>query len=679
MKERKQSKILGLMLAFCMVLTMTISGLGALPISAAEGDDTVSFYIGGVQLASYNTPVSEGVVAYYQNGGTVTTAEPDSWNAKLEYNATTGYTLTLNGLQASPSMASSGINDRSCIYMGDAQLPLNIVLNGENTLNAEGDYGRGIYADLHAVSISGTGSLAMVGNMYGIQATELSVLGGEVEFSSSSASCPEDMTVSNIAGASVKVGNDAATATTWDGTTHWSNYKYVAIAPLPHVHPVCGDAECASHGDDVTFEPWTATDSLPTTADNYYLTADVEIASTWEPANGTVLCLNGHKITMTGSGDVIEAKNFTLTDCQTPQGEITHSSGATGSGVKVNGGTFNMYGGCITGNNNSDSNAGGVKVYSGTFNMHGGSITNNKAPSDYNGGGVYIDYQTIFNMYGGIISGNTATSGGGVYVRYDNAYFNMYGGTISGNTATIAGGGVYVFDTTSVFNISGSPVITGNTVSGKANNVYLPSGITITVNGALTGGNNSIGVRMAAPGVFAKPDGANVTELTAADAAKFTSDDDGYVPAAEGGELKLAAPITYTVTYNGNGATSGTVPTDGTSYASGSTVTVLGNTGNLAKTGYAFVGWNTWSSGYGTDYAPGATFNINSNTTLYAQWEEYEITSQPTESTPAVGTNADGDIASYQWYKGTMSEVTDTADGVSAYTEDTLTSSYSGG
>ena len=83
MKERKRSKILGLMLAFCMVLTMTIFGLGALPISAAEGDDTVSFYIGGVQLASYNTPVSEGVVAYYQNDGTVSTTEPTSWNAKL--------------------------------------------------------------------------------------------------------------------------------------------------------------------------------------------------------------------------------------------------------------------------------------------------------------------------------------------------------------------------------------------------------------------------------------------------------------------------------------------------------------------------------------------------------------------------------------------------------------------
>ena len=77
----------------------------------------------------------------------------------------------------------------------------------------------------------------------------------------------------------------------------------------------------------------------------------------------------------------------------------------------------------------------------------------------------------------------------------------------------------------------------------------------------------------------------------------------------------------YTVTYNSNGATSGSVPTDSNSpYASGATVTVLGNTGNLAKTGYSFIGWNTQANGNGTSYAQGATFTINANTTLYAQW-----------------------------------------------------------
>jgi uncharacterized repeat protein (TIGR02543 family) len=79
---------------------------------------------------------------------------------------------------------------------------------------------------------------------------------------------------------------------------------------------------------------------------------------------------------------------------------------------------------------------------------------------------------------------------------------------------------------------------------------------------------------------------------------------------------------TYTVTYNGNEATSGTAPTDATAYSSGATVTVLGNTGSLVKTGYSFDGWNTKADGSGTDRAVGSTFSITANTTLYAKWTD---------------------------------------------------------
>jgi uncharacterized repeat protein (TIGR02543 family) len=76
----------------------------------------------------------------------------------------------------------------------------------------------------------------------------------------------------------------------------------------------------------------------------------------------------------------------------------------------------------------------------------------------------------------------------------------------------------------------------------------------------------------------------------------------------------------YTVTYNGNGNTSGSVPVDSHHYNYHDWVTVLDNTGGLAKTGYTFNGWNTKANGSGTSYAPGATFRIEGNTTLYAQW-----------------------------------------------------------
>ncbi|MDR0502065.1 MAG: InlB B-repeat-containing protein [Treponema sp.] len=76
----------------------------------------------------------------------------------------------------------------------------------------------------------------------------------------------------------------------------------------------------------------------------------------------------------------------------------------------------------------------------------------------------------------------------------------------------------------------------------------------------------------------------------------------------------------YTVTYNGNGNNSGTVPADSGNYESGSSVTVLGNTGSLAREGYIFIGWNTAGSGSGTNYAPGDSFTITGNTVLYARW-----------------------------------------------------------
>ena len=80
---------------------------------------------------------------------------------------------------------------------------------------------------------------------------------------------------------------------------------------------------------------------------------------------------------------------------------------------------------------------------------------------------------------------------------------------------------------------------------------------------------------------------------------------------------------TYTVTYDGNSNTSGNAPVDGSSpYVTGSTVTVLGNSGSpvLEKSGYTFSGWNTESDGSGTSYSQGNTFAINADVTLYAQW-----------------------------------------------------------
>lgn len=103
------------------------------------------------------------------------------------------------------------------------------------------------------------------------------------------------------------------------------------------------------------------------------------------------------------------------------------------------------------------------------------------------------------------------------------------------------------------------------------------------------------------------------------------------------------APVTYAVTYYGNGSTGGTVPTDATTYTSGSVVTVRSNTGTLIKTGYEFNGWNTAGDGSGANHSPNDTFNIVGNTALYAQWTQIQL------GTPVPSWSGSSDPKTLSW------------------------------
>lgn len=104
-------------------------------------------------------------------------------------------------------------------------------------------------------------------------------------------------------------------------------------------------------------------------------------------------------------------------------------------------------------------------------------------------------------------------------------------------------------------------------------------------------------------------------------------------------------PSTYTVTYNGNSNTGGSVPTDSLSpYVTGSTVTVKANTGNLVRSEYIFAGWNTQADGLGTNRAANSTFAIGANTILYAKWNPvtYTVTYNANSGTGSVPTDSSG-------------------------------------
>jgi uncharacterized repeat protein (TIGR02543 family) len=91
-------------------------------------------------------------------------------------------------------------------------------------------------------------------------------------------------------------------------------------------------------------------------------------------------------------------------------------------------------------------------------------------------------------------------------------------------------------------------------------------------------------------------------------------------------ETPIFAPLTrtiaiapnVTVTYLANGGT-GTVPSPLTGLG-GSTLRAAANTGNLAKTGLTFAGWNTKADGTGVTYVPNGSFTTATSISLYAMY-----------------------------------------------------------
>lgn len=311
----------------------------------------------------------------------------------------------------------------------------------------------------------------------------------------------------------------------------------------PHAHGACGDADCQDH-PELEWAAWDGDDALPQAAGNYYLTKDVSLQSGTQLSADIKLCLNGHAITQAGAGasalSVAAGVTLDLCDCQGTGtvkttgggralsvsgtlnmygGSITGSSGvavngagviisdngafnlydgkisdnhtgdfanAAGGGVEVAKGSFYMYGGEISGN--SAKKGAGVNVVDGTFEMHGGKICGNEAEEE--GGGVRGEARTSgIRIEDGEISGNSAGFGGGIYV-YADGTLAINGGSVTANRAAQAGGGVYTG--VQELGVSGSPVISGNTLSdgSTANNVYLqdPEQIKVAPGGTLSEG-----------------------------------------------------------------------------------------------------------------------------------------------------------------------------------------------
>ncbi len=212
------------------------------------------------------------------------------------------------------------------------------------------------------------------------------------------------------------------------------------------------------------------------------LTEDIEISETLVVTRDVTLDLNGHVLKMTGDGSVLRVKKgpntvtLTITDSrpQNPHtgpyarlpagGVITGGEGTNVTGIYNVGGavflendtTLKLEGGTITGNNSS---GGSVFINGATFVMTGGTITGETV-------GVRNNVGT-FKMTGGRITGCRDR---GVYVY--NGNMTMSGTAYIGENPNARRGDIYVYESDHKHT---DLSVTGGTIEGKVRIVFLES------------------------------------------------------------------------------------------------------------------------------------------------------------------------------------------------------------
>ncbi|MCL2033044.1 MAG: InlB B-repeat-containing protein [Methanomassiliicoccaceae archaeon] len=331
---------------------------------------------------------------------------------------------------------------------------------------------------------------------------------------------------------------------------------------------------------------------------------------------------------------------------------------SSGGGV-YNYGLFTMYDNAAI-IDNSATWGGGVFNEYNTFTMESGKIAGNSGVSG-NGGGIYVnnsvDPYSNVRINGGTISGNTTSAnGGGIWISHaDLNKVSVAPGVIfSDNSAATAysrspaDDGLYSFQ----IGTDGEGVTWTDPFTQGYNNFdigYIGVNRLVIVTfmqnhsdtddtvfkKATVGINTAIGAQMPNDPVMA---GYEFTEWNALrDGSGIIYTDLNPVITADtvvfAQWAQLPPPPTpptppttvrYTVTYDGNGNTSGTAPVDNNTYSSAEFVAVLGQ-GDLVKADHAFLGWAANKNSAVATHSPGSSFRIYYNITLYTVWERDDM------------------------------------------------------
>ncbi|MBS1359364.1 MAG: hypothetical protein HPZ92_02420 [Oscillospiraceae bacterium] len=423
-------------------------------------------------------------------------------------------TFTMNSGTITAASGTGVANDGTLIMNGGTVTGCDKGIEGSGDITVSGKVkisgntnGNLILPDRKTVSVGTLDSMANIGITAEKQG-ELTV-GGSIRLTSGGAAYTTRFFADNAAAYAIFADGEDLVMRTLGEHTH-------CICG----HPADGAGDIGDHTEhtDVTFQPWTSGNSLPTTG-NYYLTQNVVVGK-MTVLTGT-LCLNGYTISEKDGGCPVEVSSgeLNLTDCAAELGSVIaakgqaidvyssgkanifngvirggsgvgiyiglYSAGArvaiyggkitgSGTGAAVNSGEIHMYGGEIS-KNSRGVQAGAINrenhSSSGLFYLHGGKITDNHHGD--RGGGVYVEHN--FYMDGGEVSNNSATgNGGGIYMN--SGSISLSGGKVTGNRAGGDGGGVCTkaYRTTeSSVKLSGSAEISGNQAGGRGGGVYL--------------------------------------------------------------------------------------------------------------------------------------------------------------------------------------------------------------
>lgn len=252
--------------------------------------------------------------------------------------------------------------------------------------------------------------------------------------------------------------------------------------------------------------PLTAATALPKVAGCYYLTGDVTPAKAWWAADGTILCMNGHKIVSAGAiGSAVRVDSdvhVVLTDCRA-SGSIsaTRATGAAGlgfasgvqngiadifgvsfsgtsSGVACNtGNTVNLYNSTISGTTSAIYNTGTVNI-AGTV----------KATSDTVGSGYYC----VNNLGTLTVDGTLTADGGNIGVANRKESSSSRSGTITVDGTLTSTGDNTGLSNLGTLTVAGTLTATGKGTATLASGLFNNGG-TLTVNGTLTAAGNTSG------------------------------------------------------------------------------------------------------------------------------------------------------------------------------------------